>query len=92
VPKLVPEGRHWLYHSCRRWQLAPAGRVWPGKTPSTQVYWSQLPPLPPHWSHSFRVLPELEPLPEPELEPELEPGRHWLYWFWRWQVLPEGQA
>ena len=63
----------------------PAGQDWPGKRPSMQVYWAQLPPLPPHWSHRLRV----EPEPEPDQPPE--PGRHWKYhWFWRWQLVPAG--
>ena len=58
APQLLPPGRHWLYHSCRRWQVEPGGQDWPGKRASAQVYCAQLPPLPPHWSHSCRVEPE----------------------------------
>jgi hypothetical protein len=59
VPQLLPPGRHWLYHSCRRWQVEPGGQDWPGKRLSAQEeYCAQLPPLPPHWSHSRRVEPE----------------------------------
>jgi hypothetical protein len=52
---LGPSLRHCHHHSCRRWQVEPAGQVEPGKGPSRQEKAAQCPPLPPHWSHSCRL-------------------------------------